>query len=386
MATLQPKNIPLSLYIHFPWCVRKCPYCDFNSHTLKDSLPEEDYIDALIRDFRYELSQLDCKRTIQSIFLGGGTPSLFSGQAIKRLFQEIQNEIDFAENIEITLEANPGAIEHDNFEYYVEAGINRISLGAQSFSPQHLHTIGRIHQAEDTDAAVAKLKRAGITNYNLDLMFCLPNQTPEQAVNDLKRALSLQPNHLSLYQFTLEPNTYFSKYPPPLPDSDAAFEMQQSLLELTQQHGFHRYEVSAYSLENQHCRHNQNYWLFGDYIGIGAGAHGKTTSSKNILRTQKIKHPSHYLEKSQQAHQVRLSQPVKSEDILFEYLMNALRLTQGFNFNETSERTGLTPSYLVKKLQPYFRQELLQQHNQVIKCTDKGYLFIDSILQSLLQT
>lgn len=384
MSLLLPENIPLSLYIHFPWCIKKCPYCDFNSHTLSQTLPEDDYIDALIGDFQQDIALYGNTRPIRSIFMGGGTPSLFSGKAIKRLLNALQNEIAFHQDIEITLEANPGTIEHDTFDNYADAGINRVSLGAQTFSEVQLKQIGRIHEAQNTIDAMHKIKNSGIVNVNVDLMFALPKQSLSQSIDDVMQAIALQPTHLSLYQFTLEPNTYFSKFPPSMLDGDAAYDIQQTLISVAQDKGYERYEISAYSLPDKKCQHNINYWLFGDYIGIGAGAHGKITHNTGITRSQKIKHPTHYLQKRSKGDNIGLTQQIAPDTIIFEFMMNALRIKSGFTLDVAASRCGISQDTILHSMQPFIDQQLIHHGNNTLSCTEKGYLFLDSILQALL--
>ena len=287
--------LPLALYVHMPWCVRKCPYCDFNSHQLKSGQPDASYIDALIRDFDLEVPRVRGRR-IDSVFFGGGTPSLFDPAEFARLIAALKARIEFADDAEITLEANPGTIERGKFQGYAEAGINRVSLGAQSFDANALKALGRIHSADDTHRAVEELIAAKLGNFNLDLMYALPQQTLEQALNDVKIACSLRPAHISYYQLTLEPGTVFHSRPPPLPDEDAAWQIQLAGQKMLADCGYAQYEVSAYAKDGAQCRHNLNYWLFGDYVGIGAGAHGKVSIAKpeKILRTVKPKQPREY--------------------------------------------------------------------------------------------
>jgi putative oxygen-independent coproporphyrinogen III oxidase len=281
-------TIPLSLYVHMPWCVRKCPYCDFNSHQRGETAPPRSYIDALLRDLERELPAIG-DRPIETVFFGGGTPSLFPPEEFARLLEAFRRLTRLAADAEVTLEANPGTVERGRFAGYRDAGINRVSLGAQSFAPAALARLGRIHAAEDTRRAVEELHGAGLVNFNLDLMYALPEQTLEEALADVRIACSLEPAHLSHYQLTLEPGTVFSARPPPLPDEDTAFEMQRECQELLAQEGFAQYEVSAYARRGARCRHNVNYWMFGDYVGIGAGAHGKLTfaAPEDIVRTEK---------------------------------------------------------------------------------------------------
>jgi oxygen-independent coproporphyrinogen-3 oxidase len=342
--------IPLSLYIHIPWCIRKCPYCDFNSHKSPERLPEEAYIDALITDFEQDLSLYPQKKPLHSIFIGGGTPSLLSAQAYLRLFQHIQALIPFEEDIEITLEANPGTIEHGQFSEYLAAGINRLSLGIQSFHPSHLQRLGRIHDAKQAHNAIEQVLQAGYTRFNLDLMYGLPEQTVSQALEDLQQALVYQPSHLSWYQLTIEPNTIFHKTKPTLPHEDGIAEMEEAGLNLLAAHDMARYEISAFCRNDQMAQHNLNYWLFGDYYGIGAGAHGKLTLSapEKIFRTQKYRQPKDYLDphKSFLAQQTEISHSA----LMFEFMLNTTRLEQNIPYALFPQRTGLSIDYLQPKL------------------------------------
>ena len=342
-------SLPLTLYVHMPWCVRKCPYCDFNSHQLKSAAPSGDYIDALIRDFEAELADLG-GRPIEAIFFGGGTPSLFAPEAFARLLEAFASRGRIVGDAEVTLEANPGTIERGRFAGYRAAGINRVSLGAQTFAPHALARLGRIHSPEDTYRAVDELRAAGLDNFNLDLMYALPEQTLDEALEDVRRACALLPAHISHYQLTLEPGTVFHNRPPPLPDEDVAFRMQTECEGLLAQNGFEQYEVSAYARDGARCRHNLNYWRFGDYVGIGAGAHGKITASlpHGVHRTEKARQPRAYLE------QLGAGAPgtgrsgerkaVAAGDLPFEFVLNALRLNEGFALADFESRTGLDAS------------------------------------------
>lgn len=335
---------PLSLYVHVPWCVRKCPYCDFNSHQAPTGeIPEDRYVSALIGDLDHDL-ELANGRELQSIFIGGGTPSLFSPSVIARLLEGIAARLPCAQGMEVTLEANPGTIEHGRFAGYHEAGITRVSLGVQSFDAGHLRRLGRIHSPDDVFRSVHELKLAGIRNFNLDLMYALPEQTLAQAELDVCTAIDLQPNHLSHYQLTLEQGTVFHHRPPQgLPDPDAAWEMQQACQDRLARSGYLQYEVSAYAAYEQRCRHNLNYWQFGDYIGIGAGAHGKLTDpgSKRVLRTVRHKQPRTYLEAASAADRLQEVRQVEPVDLPFEFMLNALRLREGFDLTSFELITGL---------------------------------------------
>lgn len=335
---------PLSLYVHVPWCVRKCPYCDFNSHQAPTGeIPEDRYVSALIGDLDHDL-ELAGGRELQSIFIGGGTPSLFSPSVIARLLEAIAARLPCARDMEVTLEANPGTIEHGRFAGYHEAGVTRVSLGVQSFDAGHLRRLGRIHSPDDVFRSVHELKLAGIRNFNLDLMYALPEQTLAQAEFDVDTAIELQPSHLSHYQLTLEQGTVFHHRPPQgLPDPDAAWEMQQACQDRLARSGFLQYEVSAHAAYEQRCRHNLNYWQFGDYIGIGAGAHGKLTDpgSDRVLRTTRHKQPRTYLEAASAAGRLQEVRQVEPDELPFEFMLNALRLREGFDLAAFELATGL---------------------------------------------
>jgi len=375
--------IPLSLYIHFPWCIQKCPYCDFNSHKASENLPEDQYIEALLLDLKLDVAQYSETRPIQSIFMGGGTPSLFSAEHIQRLLVGIQKILPFAENIEITLEANPGTFESKKFSDYRAIGINRLSIGIQSFHDQHLKSLGRVHSAQEAIKAVEIAKQSGFTQLNLDLMFGLPGSTEQDCIADVQQAIALEPSHISFYQLTLEPNTYFHKYPPVLPEEDSIFNSQLACQELLAGYGFQQYEVSAYAQDGAQCKHNLNYWSFGDYLGIGAGAHGKITLSppNNIVRTVKAKHPEQYL---QQDKNDRLAHAIKVDDLALEFIMNHLRLKEGFNLDTYMQRTGQNAQTLEPALSDCLQEGLLQRNQQTYYCSEKGWCFLDSILEKFI--
>jgi len=367
-------SIPLSLYIHFPWCVRKCPYCDFNSHEAKGDIPQSAYIDALASDLRTFLPEYD-GREIQSIFMGGGTPSLFSAESINNLFHSLKADLNFASDIEITLEANPGTTDYEKFEGYFEAGINRLSIGVQSFDSQHLHQLGRIHSTHDVFKAHRAATLAGFTNINIDLMHGLNQQSLDGAMNDLNEAIALEPTHISWYQLTIEPNTQFYNNPPSLPQDDLLWDIYERGLERLSENEFARYEVSAFSLKNRRSRHNLNYWLFGDYIGIGAGAHGKLTTKSGIKRTAKTRMPKDYLAK-----QRTITTKVNEDEIPLEFLMNALRLSDGFSFSLFTERTGLKAEVLDGFISEGEQAGLIEISNQEVKPTPKGLQFLNELL------
>lgn len=333
---------PLALYVHMPWCVRKCPYCDFNSHAAPEQVPQAQYIDTLLQDLDSDLPAVQ-GRALTSIFFGGGTPSLFAPEQIARLLDGVRRSIAFADSIEITLEANPGTIEHGRFTGYRDAGINRVSLGAQTFNEAQLQLLGRIHGQHDIARAVDELRHAGIDNFNLDLMYGLPSQTPAQALEDVQSALALQPAHISHYQLTLEPGTVFYHRPPPLPDSEDSWQMQIESQALLAAHGFEQYEVSAYARSGRRSRHNLNYWKFGDYIGIGAGAHGKLTmldDANAIVRTTRVRMPREFMTRSADRRVVEVRE-VAATELPFEFMLNALRLVDGFSEREFETCTGL---------------------------------------------
>lgn len=369
---------PLSLYVHMPWCVRKCPYCDFNSHAAPAHLPEQQYVDALLADLDFDLEQVD-RRSICSIFFGGGTPSLFSPEEIARLLEGVRARLPVDEGAEITLEANPGTIEHGQFAGYRAAGINRVSLGAQSFNEGHLRALGRIHHAHDIARAVDELRRAGIENFNLDLMYALPGQTLEQSLADVNQALALAPTHISHYQLTLEPGTVFYHRPPALPPDDEAWEMQQHCQEHLARGGFDQYEVSAYARSKRRCAHNLNYWRFGDYLGIGAGAHGKITdpARARVMRTLRTKQPREYLQRSPEER--TQCQAVPQHDLPFEFMLNALRLVEGFDLQDFTCRTGLPLSRLNGQLETARGRGLLQLQERIVCPTELGLRFLNDL-------
>jgi putative oxygen-independent coproporphyrinogen III oxidase len=334
---------PLALYVHMPWCVRKCPYCDFNSHVVPAAgLPERAYLAALLDDL--EFAARDCAgRELVSVFFGGGTPSLFAAESVGRILEQAGRLFVAAPDFEVTLEANPGTVERGRFADYRAAGVTRVSLGAQSFDDGRLAALGRIHSSRETRLAVKELRAAGLDNFNLDLMYALPEQTPEGALADLEEALSLGPAHLSHYQLTLEPGTAFERRPPPLPDDEAAFAMQDACESRLAAAGLRQYEVSAYAIEGRECRHKPNYWRFGDYLGIGAGAHGKLTDpfAGSVLRTARVRNPARYLAAGTPAARIEESRRVFADDLAFEYFLNVLRLVDGFDATQFELRTGL---------------------------------------------
>ena len=376
--------IPLALYVHIPWCIRKCPYCDFNSHTAA-KLPEQAYIQALLTDLASELPYI-WGRKLESIFIGGGTPSLFSAAGIDELLCGVRALLPFRPNIEITLEANPGTFEQAKFKGFREAGINRLSMGIQSFNPQHLQALGRVHNQAEALRAADIARHAGFTNFNLDLMFGLPQQTLPQALADLQQAIQLRPTHLSWYQLTLEPNTLFYKQPPVLPDEDLLVDMQLAGQALLAQHGYQQYEVSAYSQVQYQCVHNRNYWEFGDYIGIGAGAHGKYTNpaGQSIHRYQKPRQPADYMQRVQQGQARSQTTTLVVADIIFEFMLNALRLQAGFPLSLFTERTGLAVELLSNGLQQGMQRGLLELDGSWLKPSPLGWQFLNTTIQLFL--
>ncbi|KQZ66529.1 MULTISPECIES: radical SAM family heme chaperone HemW [unclassified Lysobacter] len=354
---------PLSLYVHLPWCVRKCPYCDFNSHEGRGPLPFADYVDALLADLDYDLP-LVWGRTVQTVFFGGGTPSLFPPEAIDRFLQAASARLRFAPGCEITLETNPGTAEHGRFELYRAAGVNRLSFGIQSFDDGCLRRLGRIHDSGEAEAAVKLAQDAGYDNLNLDLMYALPEQSLAMAERDLERAFALDPTHVSHYQLTLEPNTVFAARPPQgIPDDDGAWDMQEHCQALLAAHGYAQYEVSAYARPDRRCAHNVNYWRYGDYLGIGAGAHGKITlgAEQAVLRRWKIKHPTQYLARAGSAEAIGGDDRIAPERRPFEFMLNALRLVDGFALSDFEARTGLARSAIAAPLQTALARGWLEQ-------------------------
>ncbi|MCW0923911.1 radical SAM family heme chaperone HemW [Pseudomonas sp. RG1] len=377
-----PTLPPLALYIHIPWCVRKCPYCDFNSHTASPVLPEQEYVDALLADLDQDLHAV-YGRKLTSIFFGGGTPSLFSAEALGRLLQGVEQRIPFAADIEITLEANPGTFEQEKFVAYRKLGINRLSIGIQSFQQEKLEALGRIHNGDEAVRAAGMARQAGFDNFNLDLMHGLPDQSLDDALSDLRQAIALQPTHISWYQLTLEPNTVFWNQPPVLPEDDTLWDIQEAGQALLAEHGYAQYEVSAYAQAGRPARHNLNYWSFGDFIGIGAGAHGKLSHPDGrIVRTWKTRLPKDYLNpaKSFQAGEKSLS----NDEMPFEFLMNALRLTAGVESRLYPERTGLSLETLAEGRREAEQSGLLQVEPSRLAATERGQLFLNDLLQQFL--
>ncbi len=373
---------PLSLYAHFPWCVRKCPYCDFNSYTLRDSLPEQRYVDALIEDMEHQAAD-SAGRVLISVFLGGGTPSLFSPAAIERVLGAARTLFGFAEEVEITLEANPGTIERGRFSEYRAAGVNRVSLGAQSFDAAALQALGRIHSPAETYRAAEELHAAGLANFNLDLMYALPGQGECGAIEDIERAIALGPAHLSHYQLTIEAGTAFAAAPPALPADDAAAEMLAACQERLISAGFAQYETSAYALEGRMARHNCNYWTFGDYLGVGAGAHGKLSDPARgrIIRTAQTREPRRYLAAPAGS---AVRKAVEARDLPFEFMLNALRLSAGFDTALFETRTGLSWAAVDPILQELQALGLMSRIDTRWKPSPLGARFLNDLLLRFL--
>jgi oxygen-independent coproporphyrinogen-3 oxidase len=381
-GTLQLAALPpLSLYIHLPWCLKKCPYCDFNSHEKPGGeLPEQRYIDALVADLESALP-LIWGRSIHSIFIGGGTPSLFAPQSIDRLLGDIRARLRLEANCEITLEANPGTFEKDRFKAYRDAGVTRLSIGVQSFNDDHLKALGRVHDRTQALAAVEEAAKSFDT-FNLDIMYALPGQSMEQVGQDIATALQFAPPHISIYHLTIEPNTYFAKYPPVIPEDDLAYAMLDHITELTGVAGLDRYEVSAYAKQNHRCKHNLNYWQFGDYLGIGAGAHSKLSFAHRVVRQVRFREPRLYMDQALAGRALAQENEVARADLPFEFMLNALRLRYGFGLRDFSERTGLALTAIETALQQAERKGLLERDFARVRPTQRGFDFL-SDLQAL---
>ncbi len=373
---------PLALYIHIPWCVRKCPYCDFNSHEARGGVPEQEYINALTADLEQALP-LVWGRGISSVFFGGGTPSLFSSRGMDAILSMVRARLPLAGDAEITLEANPGTFETEKFRQFREGGINRLSIGIQSFNPAHLKMIGRIHDATEARRAV-DIAREHFDNFNLDLMYGLPQQTPEEARADIETALRFAPPHLSAYHLTIEPNTYFHSFPPPLPDDDATAGMQSVIEMLMAEHGYEHYETSAFARPGARSRHNYNYWTFGDYLGIGAGAHSKLSFQDRIVRQMRYKQPKQYMQSATAGGAIQQEQEVSVSAVGFEFMMNALRLNNGFEVGLFAERTGVPLNMVFKELDEAERRGLIARDHLRIAPTPLGQRFLNDLLQIFL--
>ena len=375
------QRLPLALYVHLPWCVRKCPYCDFNSHAVPAAgLPEHMYLRALLDDLEHAAADVPGRHVV-SVFFGGGTPSLFSAEAIGHVLERTRTLLPVASDVEVTLEANPGTVERGRFVDYAAAGINRVSLGAQSFDDARLQALGRIHSSDDIERAVDEVRQAGIDNLNLDLMYALPGQDLEGALHDVERALALEPTHLSHYQLTLEPETPFAKRPPAnLPDDDTAWAMQQGCQDRLAAAGFEQYEVSAYARIDRRCRHNLVYWTFGDYLGIGAGAHGKVTSADaSIVRTVRVRHPAAFIAASSASARLAEVRTVARAELPFEYALNTLRLNDGFALADYAQRTGLSDASIEPALERARKRALIEVTSGLVRPTPLGRRFLNDL-------
>ena len=375
--------LQLSLYIHIPWCIKKCPYCDFNSHAIKADTPEAVYIDTLLIDLDQDLQRYNITRPISSIFIGGGTPSLFSPESINRLLRGIEQRVTLKDDLEITLEANPGTFESHKFAEFRALGINRLSIGVQSFDDKLLKKLGRVHSAQEAIVAAEIAHQSGFENFNLDLMFGLPDSSPDSSKIDVATAISLKPAHISFYQLTLEPNTYFHKFPPNLPNDELIFSTQKGCQKLLADGGYQQYEVSAYSQPGLRCQHNVNYWQFGDYLGIGAGAHGKITQAlpHKITRSFKPKSPEQYLNNT---HKNGGADVISVADLPLEFIMNHLRLKQGFTLETYQSTTGLASTTLEPALSACLQQGLISYQDNHYSCSEQGWNFMDNVLEKFM--
>ena len=385
MGTLAlPALPPLSLYIHLPWCMKKCPYCDFNSHEQRSNaeggVPEQRYIDALMADLEASLP-LIWGRTVHSVFIGGGTPSLFSPESMDQLIAGLRARLRMEPDCEITMEANPGTFEKERFKAYRHAGVTRLSIGVQSFDDRFLQALGRVHDGAQARAAVQEAAESFET-FNLDIMYALPGQTEADLVQDLETALSFQPPHISIYHLTIEPNTYFAKFPPQVPPEDTAYDMLDRITAMTGAAGMQRYEISAYAREGHQCFHNTNYWQFGDYLGIGAGAHGKLSFAHRIVRQVKVRDPQRYMDAALAGRALASEEEVRRKDLPFEYMLNALRLRRGFALQDYVDRTGLPISTIAAALQEAQRKGLIERSTTHVQPTERGFDFL-SDLQAL---
>lgn len=367
-----------AIYIHFPWCIRKCPYCDFNSHVLPSDFPESRYVESLIDDFLIECDHLACDE-VKSIFLGGGTPSLFSPKSFDKLFNALSQRLSFSKSIEITMEANPGAVERTRFQDYFDCGINRLSIGVQSFDAKQLQTLGRIHSAQDAIHAIEAAQQAGFSEINIDLMHGLPNQTLEAALNDLQQAIALSPSHLSWYQLNIEPNTYFYRHPPLLPDDEVLADIQTEGAAYLAEQGFEQYEVSAFSRgERSQCRHNLNYWEFGDYLALGAGAHGKQYTNEGVTRYWKPRLPKSYLNAA--PHYRVETRVIPESELPFEYFLNTLRLKKPVLESHFKEKTGLSFQSIAGPLSVAEKKGMIRREEGKLCTTALGYRFLNDLL------
>ena len=373
---------PLALYVHIPWCVKKCPYCDFNSHQARGEVPEKAYVEALVSDLEQALPEVWGRR-VGSVFFGGGTPSLFSAAAIETLIAAFRARLTLSPGCEITLEANPGTFEAEKFRGYRDSGVTRLSIGVQSFNPRHLQALGRIHDDGEARRAI-EIAQQHFDNINLDLMYALPGQTPEEARADVESALAAEVAHLSFYHLTIEPNTHFHRHPPALPDDDASAGMQDAIGGALEAAGYVHYETSAWARPGRECRHNLNYWRFGDYLGIGAGAHSKISFPDRITRSARWKQPKEYLERVREGRPLQESREVGREDIVFEFMMNALRLTEGFPVAMLAERTGLQIALAEKPLRQAEARGLIVRSHERIAPSALGRRFLNDLLQLFL--
>ena len=376
---------PLSLYIHIPWCVEKCPYCDFNSHALKHAIPEQDYVAQLLLDLDTDIARFNLQqRPLHSIFIGGGTPSLFSAPAIEQLLTQVLQRFDHKADIEITLEANPGTVEAEKFIGFFNGGVSRLSVGVQSFESDKLIKLGRIHDSQQAKTAANLASECGVKSFNLDLMHGLPEQTVEHALDDLKTAIALKPTHISWYQLTIEPNTAFHSRPPKLPQDEVLWNIQDQGIALLNEAGYQQYEISAYSKPEYQCQHNLNYWQFGDYLGIGCGAHGKITDVDNqqIYRTVKVKHPKGYLDTSRKA--LDKIHTVTDEELPFEYMMNRLRLHAGFSLDEFKAYTGLSEQAVLPTLLHAQEKQLMEFDGKLWSVSKLGHRYLNDLLEIFL--
>jgi oxygen-independent coproporphyrinogen-3 oxidase len=373
---------PLSLYIHFPWCVRKCPYCDFNSHEASGELPEQAYLAALRADLEQALP-LIWGRKIYTIFIGGGTPSLLSAAGLDQLMSDVRSLLPLDADAEITMEANPGTFEAEKFKSFAQSGINRLSIGIQSFNTEHLHALGRIHDGNDARRAI-EIAHTSFQNFNLDLMYALPNQSIEQAQQDIQTAISYAPPHLSLYHLTMEPNTVFAKYPPALPDDDTSAAMQEMLAAETAEAGYAQYEVSAYAQAGRRARHNLNYWEFGDYLGIGAGAHSKISFPHRVVRQARYKQPATYMQHAAAGNAIAEETEIGRAELGFEFMLNALRLVEGVDVRLFNERTSLSLNVVEQALNQAEAKKLLYRDHKQIRPTELGQRFLNDLQQIFL--
>lgn len=376
---------PLTLYVHLPWCVRKCPYCDFNSHAAVADIPARDYLAALLMDLESELPDI-WGRPVHSIFFGGGTPSLFDAAWFAGFLQELRSRLRLVPDVEITLEANPGTTEHDSFEAYRDAGVNRVSLGVQSFNDHCLERIGRIHGREGIDRSIESIHRSGLSNFNIDLMFGLPDQTVAEALGDIRHAISAGAAHISHYQLTLEPNTPFYANPPSLPSADCAWEMQELCGQALREEGFGQYEISAWAQTGYRCRHNLNYWHYGDFLGIGAGAHSKITLAEGnrIRKRVRQRHPKMYLQAVRNKHFLAEDRLIGKEERIFEFFLNQLRLFEGVRKEQFAARTGLAWPEVSGRIEEAINRGLLKDRGDVLKPTALGWRFSNETQQIFL--